>query len=545
MPKKNQEKSDIIPALWNVKEARKHHAPRHQSNKKTPAAGDNAEVNDEGGEGSELKIYLSQFNPSAAALELFSSLKLYIPKSEDKARDVQSKLAIQKSYSNVVVIKGQDTTYERATRVFQCQCGIDNEEGRFASKKRQMPWANVGCQFHVVMISTHLMDGKFLAIDSLTGLFDHTAACNALVKMDHDPLMPLHPEIRNHALDLLRMKSSLHTLRHECKKYANECFPGKSGDNVYRYELEFHDSSLLYQTLRQEQGVYQRTAAEDNLNKWFRATEPSLPSPFFTASCLHYQAHIRGQTDRFEMIIATPEMCDAAWKHGHKKQVLMDLMFGFCSAPALLLILMALNEHGKGLPIALIVFTAHEHVKAAHTDYNELLITQLLGLYKEKLGFKLVATTNNDNRERKALSTVFPGIWLILCAFHTPWSWCNGLNHALGHTPKGEGHNFVCQRLAPFIRKLLHEIEVYSKAMALYNAEKVFWTNHGNGRSELKKKQAESALRFLKYLDSYLKSEALWVSWSKASAIKAAKILGVAVEMIARTNNPLESFNST
>jgi hypothetical protein len=86
------------------------------------------------------------------------------------------------------------------------------------------------------------------------------------------------------------------------------------------------------------------------------------------------------------MIIVTPEMKAAAWQFGHHKQVLMDLTFGFFSAQALLLILMALDDNGKGIPIAFILFTARDTDKATHADYNTTLLTGLLGIYKAKMG---------------------------------------------------------------------------------------------------------------------------------------------------------------
>lgn len=118
-------------------------------------------------------------------------------------------------------------------------------------------------------------------------------------------------------------------------------------------------------------------------------------------------------------------MQDAVWRFVHQKQVLMDLTFKFCSAPALLMILMAFNESGKGIPVTLFVFTARETAKAAHADYNKPLIRRLLEIFKDKIGINesgerltfTVANTNNDARERKALSTVFPGVQLSSVSF--------------------------------------------------------------------------------------------------------------------------------
>jgi hypothetical protein len=51
-------------------------------------------------------------------------------------------------------------------------------------------------------------------------------------------------------------------------------------------------------------------------------------------------------------------MQDAAWRYGHKQHVLIDITFGFCLARVNLLIVMALDDNKKGIPIGLIVFMA-------------------------------------------------------------------------------------------------------------------------------------------------------------------------------------------
>lgn len=91
------------------------------------------------------------------ALELYSELKLYIP-SEDE-RDVQSKYSIQKGIGKPFGAKSGGTApWKRWTRFFQCQCGVDNTEGQNPSKKRQMPWKNVGCLSWIKLITTHNND---------------------------------------------------------------------------------------------------------------------------------------------------------------------------------------------------------------------------------------------------------------------------------------------------------------------------------------------------------------------------------------------------
>src|SRR6202521_4368117 len=87
-------------------------------------------------------------------------------------------------------------------------------------------------------------------------------------------------------------------------------WPGLVGDKFSRYQLTTHDISSLYRSISRERGISQRTATEANLDKWFRKEKPQPPSPELLDSCLHYQAHIHGETERFEIILSTPEMKD-------------------------------------------------------------------------------------------------------------------------------------------------------------------------------------------------------------------------------------------
>src|SRR6266576_1522600 len=190
-----------------------------------------------------------------------------------------------------------------------------------------------------------------VAIDEISGIYDHTDECTAQIEMERNPCLPLHADLREFALSLLRKNVPLSLLRSECSAWAQARWSGLPGDNFARYCLTTHDISSLYRSISHECGIPQRTAAEDNLDKWFRPEKPQPPSSTLTQSCLHYQAHKRGETDRFEIILSTPKMQAAAWKYGHRQQVLMDLTFGVCSARALLVILMAIDDSGSGIPI--------------------------------------------------------------------------------------------------------------------------------------------------------------------------------------------------
>jgi hypothetical protein len=369
--------------------------------------------------------------------------------------------------------------------------------------------------------------------------------------MDRNPHIPLNIELREFALEQLRKNTPLSLLRSECASWAEKKWPGQLGNNSSRYRLTTHDTSSLYRTISRERGIHQRTAAEENLDKWFRADKSQPPSTLLTESCLYYQAHEKPKTDRFEIILSTPEMRDAAWKYGHKKQALMDLTFGVCSACALLVILMALDENGTGIPICFIMFTARETAKATHADYDTALLDRLLCIFKAKMGknnlgedFLIsVGNTDNDTRERASLSSNWPDVFLVLCMFHIWQAWRNMLNRRLQPVPKGDERQLVRKRLGKLLMELLKEIIDHDCALARVTEEIKHWERIGRKRDVLSKCQSKAALDFLSYLNTYVENEAYWLSWSPAGAIEAARLLNIPVSRIARTNNPLESFN--
>ena len=164
-----------------------------------------------------------------------------------------------------------------------------------------------------------MVDGRLLAIDKISGILDHSDECNSQIKMERDPQLSLHQELREYALGLLRKNTPLSLLRAECSAWAEQKWLGSAGNNFARHKLTTHDTSSLCRTISRERGVPQRTAAEDNLDLWFRKEKSQPPSPLLTKACLHYQAHRFPETDRFEIILSTPEMRAAAWKFGHKK----------------------------------------------------------------------------------------------------------------------------------------------------------------------------------------------------------------------------------
>lgn len=253
----------------------------------------------------------------------------------------------------------------------------------------------------------------------------------------------------------------------KCRNKAIRIYGNAIGDNTHRFRLEPHDASSIYHTHATSLGITQRSCPEENLDKWFRQKTPSPPHPWFTEACLYYHpptfdTTVAALEGHFALIISTPSQREAAWRYGHQKQVLMDGTFGITSARVLLFILMAIDNHFHGVPIAYILFSAREETKATHADYNTNILTELLQWFKVGMGqneageeFEIrVGITDNDIRERNALSTVWPNIHLLLCMFHVWQAWRNRLNRCVSCVPEGPDRKDIQKRLASFMMRV-------------------------------------------------------------------------------------------
>lgn len=392
---------------------------------------------------------------------------------------------------------------------------------------------------------------QLITIDEIYGDLHHSATCH------HAPLpartlrQPIHPALREKALDLLRTGTPIALVRKACRDWARRKWGTQYGDGNYRFRVKNSDASALYRTLKQESGIYQKSEAHENLNSWF-GPSGSHPNPLLAASCLYYQAEDADADKRFVCIISTPQQQEAAWRFGHKRQVLMDLTFGFSSARVLLAILMVIDDQSKGIPISMIMFSAKKEAKAVHADYNQDLLDNVLREWKLGMGTNdagesfspLVAITDNDVRERYALNKNFPGVILLLCMFHIWQAWKNAINRHLSGLAQSERAE-VKDLLGGLCMRLLKDINNHATAREEYDKtiEELKRLGRRRRAGGNWKAQSNAGLAFMVYLESYIKNLDYWKSWSPAGAEEASRILGLPLYLIARTTNHLESFN--
>ena len=201
-------------------------------------------------------------------------------------------------------------------------------------------------------------------INEISGILEHSDACQDLIQMDRKPAIPLHPELREYALSLLRDRVPIGQVHLLCWEWSIKRWENLPGDLNYRYVLMEYESTSLYRTLRQEDGIMRNSTAIDNLYQWFGGENPKPPVPELGDSCLFYQNLGLGNDDRLILILSTPWQREMAWAYGHQKQMLLDSTFGVCSTCVLVFFLMAIDDRNVSIPVATILFTPKKDAKA-------------------------------------------------------------------------------------------------------------------------------------------------------------------------------------
>ena len=125
-----------------------------------------------------------------------------------------------------------------------------------------------------------------IAIDEISGIYDHTDDCSAQTEMECNPRLPLNSELCEYALALLHKNVPLSLLCSECSTWAQTHWPGIPGTNTSHYYLTAHDVSSLYRSILHEHGIPQQTAAKENLDRWFHPNKPQLLQSWY--GLLHY-----------------------------------------------------------------------------------------------------------------------------------------------------------------------------------------------------------------------------------------------------------------
>ncbi|KIJ34487.1 hypothetical protein M422DRAFT_263455 [Sphaerobolus stellatus SS14] len=426
--------------------------------------------------------------------------------------------------------------------LYQCDCG--REHTQFGSKKRHTAYNFSGCLAHAE-VTILVKSGR---IQRIHGYFHHNDECKQAV-ISRMPPIPLHPSVYSVALKQLHEGASLTAIQARNRElFRAQAYPGQPShedfhSSQYRWIMKGYDTRALYRQYNRMIGVDTQKKPHINIDEWLDP-KSSHYNPILAEAVFHYSARA-ALNQRFEVCVATQEMKEAAWKHGYQSQIMLDGTFGICDSKLLLFILMAVDEKGKGVPFAFLLFSAPSGNKQTSSGYDTEILTKLLQKWRadlEKLKGRsfevLVAVTDTDLKERGALLVVFPGVLLLICKFHIRQSWRNYRNKVLkGQSP------LLMQTKARLKRvedELIQTTE-FSKAKALLHKEREILTVMKVDSETTS--AGERGLLHVEYLDSYWCSESLWQSWADFGRRMASLRLKCTFEGVLPTTNHLESFN--
>ncbi|EKM52561.1 uncharacterized protein PHACADRAFT_31058 [Phanerochaete carnosa HHB-10118-sp] len=389
---------------------------------------------------------------------------------------------------------------------------------------------------------------------SIRGYLEHNQECKD-AHITWYPPQSVHPEVFKVALAQLKCGADITEVQETnlCMAQAHT-YPGKPsvGDfskSAYHWILRAGDNRSLYCQFNWMHGVCTTTAAHVNIDEWL-----SPDSPQYNRALANAVFHYRAQTtceERLKVCIATSEMREAAWKYAHCSQIILDGTFGVCNRKMLLFIVMGIDEEGRGILLAFLLFSAPTKNKQTSARYDAEILTELLREWKlaprTKNGEAVTvhaAITDTDLMEQNALAAVFDNIWLLICKFHLRQSFRNHCNRVLkGTSPFAHDLKARMKRLETQVVQtkehtaFLAFIEEEREVLAAFKHSLV-GPETLDGLALI-----YSAQEHLDYLQNYWGREALWQSWSDFGRCVAAVRLGCAVERVLPTTNHLESFN--
>ncbi|CAK5263752.1 unnamed protein product [Mycena citricolor] len=438
--------------------------------------------------------------------------------------------------------------------LYQCTSGYDHtrrskKDAQNAARKVAMPFT--GCLAHAELtIRAHKTPEE--RILRIRGQLQHSEDCQN-ARIENLPVFPLHPEVFDFALKQLKDGATIADVRRKNREmFAQKSypsFPKNLKESCFRWIFTSNDSRSLHRKHHLQNGVALRDIPEIQIDDWLNPDSLAY-NPTLAKAVFHYSARAE-RNERFEVCVATEEMDAAAWKHGHRKQIILDGTFGVCDKRLLLFIAMVVDEQKKGIPVAFLMFSAPTGNKQSSSGYDTEILTKLLTKWQDSLNrnknkpsgatsFNPVsAITDTDLKERAALALVFLGIILLICRFHLRQSWRNHRNKVL------KGKTAVLMDLKSRMRVLetaLPKTEKIEDARQLIEDER--------GRLMLEAtadpssaRAIQKAITHLDYLNGYWMTEALWKSWSNHNRLLVAGMLGCGIEGVIPTTNHLESFN--
>ncbi|KAK4703451.1 hypothetical protein P7C70_g2768, partial [Phenoliferia sp. Uapishka_3] len=448
--------------------------------------------------------------------------------------------------------------------LYQCACGTfsgarkSRKEGNtFVSiDDRTSGYDYTGCLAHAD-ITFRESDHAILRI---SGILSHNKACIDAVLVRR-PAVPLHPHVYEVALAQLAEGADLtaiqdrNTAMIDAGTYRDfDSFDSRTAN--HRYALLSYDSQTLYRQHYRASGISWNESPEFNIHSWLDQQSDAFKSELSSA-IFGYRPRTDSH-DRFQLLIQTEEMRDAAWKYGHRQQIVMDGTFGFTSSKVLVFITLAMNDEGHGEPLAFMLFSPPPQNRATSAGYDTKILVEVLRDWVAGLGVNSqgesfapkLAMTDTDSKERGALAKVFPDIRLRICRYHLKQSWNNHLRKRVSGGGRGGGRTkksgaFEAEGIRRRVKDL-HEVILKSSTLSVAQAAVNTLRTELARAADTKNSYASAAsggIVHLAYLDKHWLKPALFDSFSDASRVAAAAELKMDVTSVANTSNALECLN--
>jgi hypothetical protein len=331
--------------------------------------------------------------------------------------------------------------------------------------------------------------------------------------------------------------------------------------NSNRYELRPYDSRSLYRQYLDslQLGINVRRPPHINMARWTNRQSPHYRAQI-DINVPYFRSHAVDE-ERFQAVVITEQMRDAAWRYGHGSQMILDGTFGVSTESILCFILMVVDEDYRGIPVGFLLFSALPHHLAVHGSYDTDIMTTMLrewkrGIERDRPGEFIPHSclTDNDSKERGALLRVWEDITLLLCRYHLRQSWGNARRDKFPKRLKGEAaRNPVIMNAVADIKGRITILERsslnapdYETANALLEAE-LGYLGGMRVDQQLQREiiaMANGAYNYVVYLRSHWVTQALFYAWAETGRLQLANALGVPLGNIVNTSNHLESFNN-
>ncbi|KAI0688087.1 hypothetical protein BC835DRAFT_1285489, partial [Cytidiella melzeri] len=391
-----------------------------------------------------------------------------------------------------------------------------------------------GCLAHANMTYQIGEDSKMSVVMQVLAYLEHNNKC-CTAELDKIPAIPLHEHVVEVALRQLGNRAGINVNQStNIDMLTHHVYRGQSPANKlatvnHHYNILSLDFNQLYQQhYCKAFSIDIKIAAEHNVNNWLKPDSTHF-KPNLHKSVFQYST-CASEGEQLKISISTPEMQDAAWEFCHKKQLVLDGMFGLCTSR--LLVWIALGWHG--LPVAMLLFSAPSVNCATHAVYDTNILTELLSGWKSWLGKRhgerltlYAAITDTDFKERSALLRVWSNLILLLCKFHMCQCWTNKQKSSL---PRSKSHWCIYAN-----SRLLTLEEAYVQQITY----RIPCPNDLLDR----KQYLDGIAKYLDYLLTTWMPQELWSSRSLHGHKKVVNCLGIPVQGVLPTTNHLESLN--